>query len=133
MVEARQIPENVQALLRDYVGSLEELLALLFLYKGSGRGWTVQETAEAVGVPVDEARQALANLRAGGLIVGGENVFEYRSEASTATVELLARAYEENQVGVMMLLTANAVERIRTGALRAFADAFVIKGRKNDG
>jgi hypothetical protein len=45
----------------------------------------------------------------------------------------LLEVYESNRIELMMLLSANAIERMRTGALRAFADAFVIGRNRKDG
>lgn len=47
-------------------------------------------------------------------------------------VDALARAYDEDRLGVMNLMNVNAIERVRNQALRTFAEAFVV-GRKKNG
>jgi hypothetical protein len=45
----------------------------------------------------------------------------------------LAREYREQPIAIIKLLSTNAIERVRTAALRTFADAFVIGKDKNRG
>jgi hypothetical protein len=45
----------------------------------------------------------------------------------------LAQAYNENRLEVIKLMSANVIERVRTSAMRAFADAFLLGGKKKDG
>ena len=45
----------------------------------------------------------------------------------------LAQAYASRPIEVLSVLSADALERKRTSAIRMFADAFLIGGRKKDG
>jgi hypothetical protein len=48
-------------------------------------------------------------------------------------VKDLAEAYGARRLEVMRALSKNAVERVRTSAIRMFADAFLIGRKKKDG
>lgn len=39
----------------------------------------------------------------------------------------LASVYTSRPIDIMRLMSANAIERVRTAALRTFAEAFVIR------
>ena len=54
------------------------------------------------------------------------------SEAIDATIEALARVYEERRLDVIKRMTANAIERVRTAAIRTFSDAFLLRRKKDD-
>jgi hypothetical protein len=41
-------------------------------------------------------------------------------------------AYTQNPARVLRLLSANAIERVRTSAVHAFADAFVLRKQDRD-
>ena len=47
----------------------------------------------------------------------------------------LAESYDENRLEVINLMNTNAIERVRTSAMRAFANSFLLGGggKKNDG
>jgi hypothetical protein len=45
---------------------------------------------------------------------------------------MLERVYAEQRLAVIKLMSDNAIERLRTGAARAFVDAFLIGRKKND-
>jgi hypothetical protein len=53
--------------------------------------------------------------------------------ALESRVERAVHEFRTNPVQVMAFMTKNSMERLRTGALRAFADAFRWKGPKSDG
>lgn len=50
----------------------------------------------------------------------------------TQSVDRLARLYAEQRLEVIKQMSANAIERLRSSAARAFADAFIFKGWKGD-
>ena len=49
------------------------------------------------------------------------------------TLARLVEVYEEQPIEIIKLMSANAIERVRTAALRAFADAFVLHKGKDNG
>jgi hypothetical protein len=53
------------------------------------------------------------------------------AEVRAAVLEL-ARVWEGNRLEVIAVLNAHAMERMRNSALRAFSDAFRLRGPRND-
>ena len=137
MSEAPALPADVQGLL-NRVDSYEQLEALLFLRSRPSQALTAKEVAAELGASPDEVERALMRLHAMGLLATavGEMRAHYRFEPADAgsreAVDHLAEAYSESRLEVMRTMTANAIDRLRTDAVRAFADAFVL-GRKKDG
>ena len=61
--------------------------------------------------------------------------FAYRPTSSglDAAAGRLDREYAERPIRIIQLMSANAIERVRTAALHTFADAFVLKKKDSDG
>ena len=135
------LPESlsaqVRAFLRDHIESYEQLEILFILRGQPGAHWSVQQLAERLQLPPDTIEDALQGLaRAGGINERArpEEAVRYfpRTAEQAATIDSLATAYQVNPLAVIKLMSANAIERVRTAAIHTFADAFVI-GRKKDG
>ena len=135
---AETIPDDVQALLRERIRSFEELETLLLVRSQRGETWEVDAVEEKLHISSSIAEEALEQLCARGLVtrrtVGLRKLYQYGGSDPTleAVVERFARAYQENRIEVMRLMTSNAVERLRGSAIKTFADAFLV-GRKKDG
>jgi hypothetical protein len=124
-MEPNDIPRPVQVFLRTYIESYEELELLLVVRARAERWGSAHElgasTASAGRVNVDEV---LARLRQRGLLEGRDEPppASYRYQPRDAELELaiddLARRYRDDPTGVMKLMTANAVERVRSQAAR---------------
>jgi hypothetical protein len=128
------IPDDVSALLHDRVSSFEELEVLLLIRGNPSRAWSVEAITLSLNLGADEADAALTKLVVLGLMRREESGLFYSPGEYSATIDRLARAYEENRMQLMKQMTDNAIERLRTGAARAFARAFVIRrGGKGDG
>jgi hypothetical protein len=128
------IPDDVLALLHDRVSSFEELEVLLLTRRDPSRAWSVDAIALSLNLRAEEADAALTKLVVLGLMRKDESGLVYSPGDYSETIDRLARAYEENRMQLMKQMTANAIERLRTGAARAFARAFVIRrGGKGDG
>lgn len=131
------IPAAAEALLRECVHSFEELEVLAFLHRARPEAATTDRIAAALGIAAAAATDALREL-AGRDLVAAEAGAEPRFRCPPLAPELdaavaaLAHAYHDNRLAVVKLMSENAIRRMRTGALRAFSDAFVI-GRKSDG
>ncbi len=133
------IPDGVRRFLLEHVETYEQLNVLLFLHRNADRGWTAGEVAEKIGLPQAElAGPALEFLCTKNLLdvrVGEELIFRY-APAGLDTHQLvrdLARADQEAHGALLASLSENAVERIRTQAMRTFADAFMFRGPKKNG
>ncbi len=132
------LPEPVKVLLYEHIHAYEELEALILMHRNPDKGWTARTVAEALAISDDLAADALKTLAARGIV----DVFEltdsdtyYRGprEAFRAVVSELGACYDQSRLEIVMQLSTNSIERMRTGAMRAFADAFFIGKRKKDG
>ena len=139
MAQEGSIPEDVSYLLRDRITSLEQLETTLRLRQAAPEGWTVPQLAARLGIPqglVDYALEGLASAR---LIaveeIDGSLRYRYAPETDLldTTVARLAAIYAEMPTRIIGTISRNAIERIRAGAGRAFADAFLIGKRNRDG
>jgi len=127
-----EIPPEIRAFLLDYVHTYEQLETLLLLHGHGDQGWTPAAVSDALKISVDSAAEALEELKTRRLLDSGPSMYRLASHAR-GVVHSIARLYEENRLLVVRSMNANAIERVRTGALRAFAEAFVIGGKKKNG
>jgi DNA-binding MarR family transcriptional regulator len=94
------------------------------------RGWTASAIADRLGLREAWTEDALAALRAAGLVVkdrsGVERRFSYRprTPALEAAVTTLAQTYEERPAYVARILNEDAISRVRWSASQAFPAAF---------
>lgn len=128
------VPSDVVDLLRTSVTSYEGLEALLLVRRAGGTV-SADDAAGTLGLRRDVAASALRGLAEAGLvveaIVAGETRWGNVPEPMHAVVDRLAEAYRNHRLDVVVIMNNHAVERLRSGALRAFADAFLI--RRKDG
>jgi DNA-binding transcriptional ArsR family regulator len=135
------IPEDVTNLLRGYIESFEQLEIMLLLHRTRAESSTTDAVASALNLSPDAAATALEKLSRVGLaellIDGGTRRYRCRQGVADleATLHKLAEVYEENRLDVIKLMNKNAIERVRTSAMRAFSDAFFVGGggKKKDG
>jgi hypothetical protein len=128
-----RIPEDVQDLLRTQITSYEELETLLLLRAGRHSSWTAEALADALAVRSEDAEDALARMRDHGLVEVTANRYSYAASTLDETIGRLEHAYKECRLEVMKLMNENSVERVRSAAARALADAFVVRKRRKDG
>ena len=130
------IPAEVLALLRERLHTLEAVEALVVLHDAP-RPCSTAEIAERVAIDPAIARSALDELAQGGFVVTEASTgFRYApvDPATAAATRALVHAYRTAPLDVMRRMTENAMERIRSSARAAFADAFRLgKGRKDEG
>lgn len=133
-----QLDAEIRRLLFERVASFEELEALLLLQRTPASALSVAAVAAALRRAPPIAEAALTGLAARHLLTLEENAssptFRYApSDAATAeVVGRLARLYTEQPVEIIKQMSANAIARLRSSAARAFSDAFIFKGRKDD-
>jgi len=132
------LPEDVRALLTEHIESYEQLEVLLLLRRERYEEWTVEGLAARLHVREELIRSALDGLKAGGLVAistAPAPRFAYRPTSSglDAAAGRLDREYAERPIRIIQLMSANAIERVRTAALHTFADAFVLKKKDSDG
>lgn len=128
-----EIPEDVRRFLREQVEGYEQLELLLLLQRTPGRTWTAEQLAAELRIPDTVADPALSDLaRRKILLTEGEGraqTFHCRPELKEL-MQRLAQTYDQKRLEVIQLMNAYSMERVRTAAARAFADAFVLGGKK---
>jgi hypothetical protein len=138
MTAYAEIPDDVQAFLRDYIGSYEELEVLLLLYRARDQ-WhhlaAVTAQLRLPGVSAETAETAEALVASRLLAVrgtSGEALYAYvpADPALEIAVTRLAQSYAEAPLAVMKVMTDNAMNRLRVSALQTFADAFVLRRKR---
>lgn len=131
-----ELPEDLQAFLRDHIESYEQLEIVLLLQSRPHQSMESAAVAAELRLPesiVDEALDSLCQRR---LLARTPDpvapLFQYRPATSSLgeLVSELARVNHERRLDVMRLMNANAIERLRTRALSTFADAFLVRRRK---
>jgi hypothetical protein len=130
---------RVQAFLAASVETYEELEVLLLLRGKREHEWTVDEivavlrlragTIEAACVALGDAGLLRESIESRGRAYG----YAPRDAALDDAVAALARMYAEDRLAIVKMMSANAIERIRTAAMRTFAEAFVIGKDKKGG
>ncbi len=138
MTDASDLPDDVRALLHEHIESYEQLEILLLLRRERYEHWTGEALAARLHVRAELIQTALAGLKASGLIEASGAAptrFAYRPTSSglDAAVGRLEREYAERPILIIQLMSANAIERLRTAALHTFADAFLLKKDKDRG
>lgn len=129
------IPAEVRAFLRDHIPSYDQLAVLLLLHHRADAIWTTHTIATELRTSPEVVHDALARLRATGLIEAmpaGTFRFPPGPSAIATLVDQLAQLHDRDRLGVMNLMNSNAIERVRNRALHTFADAFVLRRKKPD-
>jgi hypothetical protein len=133
------IPEDVRRFLLEHIESYEQLEVLIHLRKQPDRSSSSEAIASASSIPLAAVEAALEDLREAGLaeVSSRGAAPEWRYVALQpdvdATIVRLSQAYEENAIDIVKLMNANAIERVRTSAIRAFANAFIVGRSKKRG
>lgn len=132
------LPDDVRALLHEHIESYEQLEVLLLLLRERHEEWTIARLAARLHVREELIGSALEGLKAGGLVAISATTpaprFAYRPASSGMDVAAgrLEREYLDRPIRIIQLMSANAIERLRTAALHTFADAFVLNKKKDD-
>jgi hypothetical protein len=138
VTEATDLPADVRALLHEHIESYEQLELLLLLRRERYEEWTIPGLAARLHVGEELVGSALEGLKLGGLVAITAATpaprFAYRPVSSglDTAAGRLDREYHERPIRIIQLMSANAIERLRTAALHTFADAFVLHKKKDD-
>ena len=130
-----QLDPQVQRLLFEHVSSFEQLEALLLLQRSPAALWDARQVAEALRLPTASVIGALAQLAAHHLLQvesqAGETRYRYAPSAELAPpAARLAAVHAERPLEIIQQMSANAIERLRSSAARAFSDAFLFRNRR---
>jgi hypothetical protein len=124
--------EELRVFLSDHLSGFEELEVLLFFVRAPRRAWKLVDVADALNLPTEVIETALRQLATEGAPIAATTdattaATTYRYAPSVQTerlLEALSRAYEEQRLTVLQLMSSNAMERVRSMAARRLADAF---------
>ena len=127
-----EVPEDVRVFLSQYIDSYEQL-ELLLLLRREGSEWTAQDLCPRLKISLPLTEAALSALHSRGLLQSsvGPGAPYYRpmsrADGFDETMSRLASVYASQPIQIIRLMSANAIERVRTAALRTFVDAFVFR------
>jgi hypothetical protein len=131
------ISDDVLRLLREELHGYAALETLILLSSQPNHTWRASQIAAELKIVEAEVEQALRELMSCGMAsehaLRGSFAYQTGNEARERAVKELRRAYEENRMELVRIMSRNAIERVRSSAARAFADAFVLGKKKNDG
>lgn len=135
-----EVPADLQRFLGEYFESLEQLEILVLLQRRPDHDWSALEVADELRVRDSVAEEELRRLCDRGVlaVVGAGSAARFRygpsSETLAGMTQRLVETYGAQRVAIMRLMTANAIQRLRSGALGVFSNAFVFRKReKADG
>ena len=129
---------ELKQLLLEHVEDLEELEILARFHERGATAWNEIEVALMTKFPLAGTREALRRLSSRGLLsASGSEPPAYRfSITDPAVREGLTRIiteYRSEPLKVMGMMTTNAIEKVRTAAIKTFAECFRIGGPKSNG
>jgi hypothetical protein len=133
---SERLSEPVRLFLRGHMTSFERLEVLMFLSRNDTQAWSAEQTSERLSMSVELVRDALEGLESSGLVRRlADSAFQFApsTPALASAVAELAAAYREQSAAVMSAMSIYAIERIRSGPMRAFSDAFMLERKKDDG
>lgn len=120
------LPQHVLDFIRDHVDSIETLEIILLLHRAPDTFWRPEAIESHLGLKPGTAEKCLQKLDVSGIALQGmTRGYRYRATdaAVDRSVKALAAAYAEHRISVV-----NAVYSENLRRLRAFADAFKVKG-----
>jgi len=133
------VPSDLKALLHDRIETYEQLEILRLLHRNRVDTWTAERIAQQLNLTPTLVSSALDGLcanafvKARSVLHDGAMAYALAPPPRGETLARLVEVYEEQPIEIIKLMSANAIERVRTAALRAFADAFVLHKGKDNG
>ncbi len=115
-------------LLARHIHTFEQLEVLRLLVRDPSRGWDARAVSGDLLIPEEASADALDHLSATGLVTrsadGPAPQFRYSpgNRALDRAAARLTEAYDLSPLEIVRVLAANAVERVRSAAVSAFAD-----------
>jgi hypothetical protein len=130
--------DELKRFLLEHVEDVQELSMLAwFESRAPSSGASGNDIAEGTHFPVASTIEAAERLVRRGLLARSETdpplYYHQENEAARVMLTRAIGAYRSDPVKIMQLLTANAIDRLRTAALRTFAECFRLGGPKSDG
>jgi hypothetical protein len=125
------LPPAVRSLIQQYVSGFEELEALLFLFRRRGQHCSPEALAAELQTRAEDLTAGLEKLAAAGMLASESGAYSYPvgQVPSDSALEWLSSAQESHRLAILRFMTECAIERMRSSAWTAFADAFRFRGR----
>lgn len=125
--------DDLKRFLFEHVESYEELELIVWLRRQRERDWTAEEAGSELGISTSASRTGLQGLEQRGLVVKGALAGAFRY--GPCSLEVAARLaqvdelYRNQRLAVVMLMSVNAIERLRLATLHRFADTLRLRDR----
>ena len=128
-----ELEDGLRTLLTTQLDSFEKL-EIVRVLRAAGQAMSAEALESACRCPSQTVREALEELERGAIIeqADGGRLVRLGPGSKRPHFEALMQLYEEDRPRVMSVLSSLAMERIRTMAARAFADAFLIRTKRGD-
>jgi hypothetical protein len=129
---------ELEAFLLVRIESYEELETLLLLRREPQASWSPDAVGARLNVDRERALETLVHLADARLLRVRHSApdhpycYDPADPADDRIVEQLEQAMKNRRLDLIKLMNANAMTRMRTRAIRAFADAFLIPKRDDD-
>jgi DNA-binding transcriptional ArsR family regulator len=137
MPEETSISARVRALILDRVRSIEALELLMQLHAAPERSYAFDALSRQLKLPESDLARAAADLSGSGLTSLAEDgrsvAYSPESDADRELVNELEGAYRAARIELIILISQNAIGRVRNEALKTFSEAFRLKGPKKNG
>jgi len=128
---------ELESFLLARIETYEELEALLLLRREPHDSWSADALGARLNIDRERALETLLRLADAGLLRAVHSApdkpycYDPADAGIDRIVEQLDSAMRERRLDLIKLMNANAMMRMRTRAIRAFADAFVIPAPDN--
>jgi hypothetical protein len=129
------IPALARGLIEQRIHSIEALEVVLALRERGNDKVSVRDLSAKLRISVESTEGALAELVNADLVSRHGDMARYQPASAELqeAVEALVVTYEHKRVETLVLISKNAIGRVRNDALKTFAEAFRVRGRKDDG
>lgn len=131
----RIVRDDLKRFLFEHVESYEELELIVLLRRQRERDWTAEAAASELGLSTSACRSGLEALEERGLIVKSALAGAFRygpwSLEAAARLAQLDELHRNQRLAVVMLMSVNAIERLRLATLHRFADTLRLRDRNS--
>lgn len=136
MLEQEELSVGVRTLLQSVILSIEMLDVLLLLQRDGDHRWSIAQLAEETRLPLESVEDALGVLSQHGLVGSAGDPMKFmckpRDGRLAQHVAELSALCTSRRMDVMLLISSNAINRVRAGALFAFSDALGLTRRRQE-
>jgi hypothetical protein len=128
-----QIPPLVRELIRERIRSIEALEVVVLLRERAAEALSLDELARLLRLGRPSVEQAVDELSVVSFLErepDGRVRYAPGPGATDAAVDALVHTYQHQRVEILVFISQSALSRVRDNALRTFAEAFRVRGKK---